>query len=76
MSGQSGADARISLLTATRICERAHARWTEAGQPAGGLASFWEAAAQEIRADEAAYDEAVAESFPASDPPAHSGTTD
>jgi hypothetical protein len=61
---------------AERIEERARELWVAAGQPADGLAAFRHQAAIELRQDEAAYDKTLADSFPASDPPANSGFTD
>jgi hypothetical protein len=60
-----------------RVRERAYELWEQ--DHARGLhqgpEAYWHQAWAEIEADEAAYDGAVEESFPASDPPAHSGIT-
>jgi Protein of unknown function (DUF2934) len=63
-------------LGAERIDERARELWIASGQPAGGAAVFRHQAAAELREAESAYDKALADSFPASDPPANSGITD
>jgi hypothetical protein len=62
-------------LRKTRIEALARDRWIAAGRPSGGPADFVKAAEAEIRQEEAEYDKTVADSFPASDPPAHSGIT-
>ena len=66
-----------------KVRERAHTIWERAGRPEGRAEQFWLAAEQELlaarqpsgeRAEhpwaEEMVDEAVDESFPASDPPA------
>jgi hypothetical protein len=58
-----------------RIRKRAHELWEEAGCPEGQAMHDWHEAERQVRADEEAYDETLEESFPASDPPAHSGIT-
>jgi hypothetical protein len=58
-----------------RIRERAYELWEQAGCPDGQSDEFWSLAQQEISMQEADYDQALEESFPASDPPAHSGIT-
>jgi hypothetical protein len=76
--------------TEQRIRERAYALWEKEGAPHGRDAEFWERARQMVEADaaappatpakgrprrESATDKASEESFPASDPPAFTGTT-
>ena len=63
-------------IKAERIAERANELWIAAGEPAGGLAAIQQQAAAELQHEESAYDKTLADSFPASDPPAHSGITD
>jgi hypothetical protein len=65
----------VPIAWALRIRERAHAAWCESGEPTDRFAPHLHEAATEIRDDESAYDKALADSFPASDPPAHSGIT-
>jgi len=62
-------------LREKRIEEHARALWITAGSPEGGPQAFFEEARLQIAADETAVDETVEESFPASDPPAHTGIT-
>jgi hypothetical protein len=60
-----------------RVRERAYELW-EQDQAQGQHHApevYWHRAVSEIASDEAAYDDAVEDSFPASDPPAHSGIT-
>lgn len=63
-----------------RIRERAHHLWERAGRPDGRADAFWEQARREEEARAAAeederVDEEARESFPASDPPSHTGIT-
>ncbi len=63
-----------------RVRARAYALWEAAGQPEGSADMFWHQAEAELHTEtgsgeENDYDQTVADSFPASDPPAHSGTT-
>lgn len=62
-------------LLEQRIRERAFALWEEAGRPEGGQDHFWFQAETAIREEEAKLDTALADSFPASDPPAVTVTT-
>ena len=64
------ADARQS-----RVRELAYHLWQQVGCPDGAADELWLEAENSIRAEEAEYDKTVADSFPASDPPAHSGIT-
>jgi pimeloyl-ACP methyl ester carboxylesterase len=73
--GTLGGAKQVSIVQRLRTRERAEALWRDSGQPAGGLARYLRQAAEDIRQEEAAYDEALADSFPASDPPAHTGFT-
>jgi len=66
---------QVSIVQALRIRERAHAAWCASGEPTGEFPRHLHDAAEEIRKEEAAYDKALADSFPASDPPANSGIT-
>ncbi len=54
---------------------RAYELWQEDGCPTGTPDIFWHRARAELAGTETAYDEVVEDSFPASDPPSHSGTT-
>ncbi len=51
--------------------ELAYFLWLEAGAPDGRSDDFWRCAQSRIATEEASYDEALDEIFPASDPPAH-----
>jgi hypothetical protein len=55
-----------------RIRERAYHIWLDAGCPDGAAHDHWRMAEAQQAAD-AAVDEASDESFPASDPPSHTG---
>jgi hypothetical protein len=57
-------------IMAQRILDKADELWRKAGRPKGGPDRFAAAARAAIRTAEARYDKALAESFPASDPPA------
>ncbi len=57
------------------IRELAYRMWEEAGRPEGAADRFWREAEAQVAKDEALYDKTLADSFPASDPPAHSGIT-
>ncbi len=59
-----------------RAQKRAYALWEQAGCPEGQNEEFWVQAERDIGADENDYDKVLADSFPASDPPANSGLTD
>ena len=58
-----------------RVREMAYALWQEAGSPKDRDAHFWHLAEKGIQTDEREYDKTLADSFPASDPPANSGIT-
>ncbi len=58
-----------------RIRERAYELWEQRQGAQHDAAYFWHQARADIAADEAAYDDSLEGSFPASDPPAHSGIT-
>ena len=58
-----------------RVREAAYVLWQEAGSPQGQDERFWRLAERNVRAEEMEYDSALEDSFPASDPPAHSGIT-
>lgn len=58
-----------------RVREMAYVLWQEAGSPNGRDAHFWHLAEQGVQTDEREYDKTLADSFPASDPPANSGIT-
>jgi Protein of unknown function (DUF2934) len=66
-----------------RIREAAYRLWAEAGRPEGEADEFWRQARAQVFAhemteeatqgsDDASHDKALADSFPASDPPSHS----
>lgn len=63
------------MLLEQRIREAAYRLWDEAGRPEGMERHFWFQAEAAIREQEAKLDEALAESFPASDPPSSTVTT-
>jgi len=65
----------VSIAQALRVRENAHAAWCESGEPADRFTHYLHEAVAKIRDDEAAYDKALADSFPASDPQANSGIT-
>ena len=60
-----------------RTRERAYMLWQRAGSPEGRAEEFWERAKRDeaSAAEEARIDEEGRESFLASDPPSHVGTT-
>lgn len=58
-----------------RLQERAYELWQEAGSPEGQSEHFWRLAERTVKAEEKDYDNALKDSFPASDPPANSGFT-
>jgi hypothetical protein len=57
-----------------RIRETAYRFWEKAGRPEGQGHDFWSQAEAEIRKREDKLDEALADSFPASDPPSSTVT--
>ena len=70
MSGDDGFEERVR--------ERAYSLWERAGRPEGRADEFWEQARREedeARAADERLDEEAVESFPASDPPSHTGIT-
>ncbi|MBE9605881.1 DUF2934 domain-containing protein [Acetobacteraceae bacterium H6797] len=61
-----------------RIRERAYMLWQGAGSPVGEAEAFWHKAIEELEAEwrsESMVDKEIADSFPASDPPSHTGIT-
>lgn len=58
-----------------RVRARAQALWEEAGRPEQGWRRFIQQARSEVHEDERLYDKTLADSYPASDPPANSGIT-
>lgn len=63
------------MLLEQRIREKAFRLWEEAGRPEGQEEHFWFQAEAAIREEEAKLDKAIADSFPASDPPSATVTT-
>ena len=64
-----------SLPSQDEIRQRAYELWEQAGCPTGSPDEFWHRACEELAQSETAYDVSLEDSFPASDPPSHSGTT-
>ncbi|MDB5376809.1 MAG: hypothetical protein JWR00_1255 [Rubritepida sp.] len=62
------------MLVEQRIRETAYRFWEKAGRPEGQEHDFWFQAEAEIRKREDKLDEALADSFPASDPPSSTVT--
>ena len=58
-----------------RVRALAQTLWEEAGRPEQGWRGFIQQARSEVREDERLYDKTLADSYPASDPPANSGIT-
>ena len=65
----------LDALAQQRRRERAYQLWEQAGSPEGGDQQFWFEAKADIDQEEAQLDRALAESSPASDPPASSVIT-
>lgn len=68
----NGKDPHVSdelMLLEQRIREKAYQLWEEAGRPEAREQHFWFLAEASIRDEEAKLDKALADSFPASDPP-------
>jgi hypothetical protein len=57
------------------VRQRAYELWQSEGCPDGDPDAFWHRACAALASSESEYDIALEDSFPASDPPAHSGTT-
>jgi len=57
------------------VRQRAYELWEEDGCPTGKPDEFWHRARAELASSETEIDTALEDTFPASDPPAHSGTT-
>jgi hypothetical protein len=62
-------------LAQDRLRDKAYELWEDAGSPDGHAEHFWHMAEREVKAEEKDYDKALMDTFPASDPPAHSGFT-
>ena len=58
-----------------RVRALAQRLWEEAGRPEPGWRGFIQQARSQVREDERLYDKTLADSYPASDPPANSGIT-
>ncbi len=58
-----------------RVRERAYQLWEQAGRPDGRHDEFWHQARGEVAPEDVKVDVAMEDTFPASDPPAHSGIT-
>jgi hypothetical protein len=64
-----------SQLSESEVRARAYELWQAEGCPDGKAEEFWHRACAELASSEADYDTSLEDTFPASDPPAHSGTT-
>jgi hypothetical protein len=64
-----------SKLSESEVRRRAYELWQAEGCPDGHAEEFWHRACAELASTETGYDDALEHTFPASDPPAHSGTT-
>jgi hypothetical protein len=58
-----------------RVRQRAFDLWEEAGEPAERSEYFWHLAERQVHEQLKDYDKTLADTFPASDPPANSGIT-
>ena len=58
-----------------RVRDRAYQLWEADGSRDGMADTYWYRARTELGEEEEAYDDILDDSFPASDPPANSGTT-
>ncbi len=59
----------------SEVRQRAYELWQKEGCPHGNADEFWHRACAELAGRETDIDTALEDTFPASDPPAHSGTT-
>jgi hypothetical protein len=64
-----------SQLPESEVRQRAYEIWQAEGCPDGKADAFWHRACAELAGSETGYDDALQDTFPASDPPSHSGTT-
>ena len=58
-----------------RVREKAYHLWEAAGRPADREEEFWQQARMEVAPEDVKVDVAMEDTFPASDPPSHSGIT-
>ena len=75
MSQTTSGPTKSSAPDPARVEERARELCAAAGQAPERWTNFQRVAMDELRSEERQYDKTVADSFPASDPPAHSGVT-
>jgi hypothetical protein len=57
------------------VRQRAYELWQADGCPTGDSDTFWHRAREALSGADAKYDTVIEDSFPASDPPSHSGIT-